>query len=74
MGNQLPFMRVTNVLIASCFFAGVSYLEAVIHHVPWFCTVTTVLIWLPQVYWFGLMYNGCVKVLRGPPKQNPKLD
>ena len=49
-------------------------MEAVIHHVPWFCTVTTVLIWLPQVYWFGLMYNGCVKVLRGPPKQNPKLD
>jgi hypothetical protein len=45
-------------------FSGISVLEAVIHHVPWFCTVATILIWLPQVYWFGLMLNGCISVVK----------
>jgi len=44
---------------------GASLLETITKHVPPICSISMIVLFLPQAYWFGIMIKGGLKVIKG---------
>lgn len=46
-------------------YSGASLLETITQHVPLICSISMLVLFLPQIYWFGIMVRGGLKVISG---------
>lgn len=51
---------------------GASIIDTITKHVPPVCSISMLVLFLPQIYWFGIMLRGGLKVICG--KDNTKDD
>jgi hypothetical protein len=52
--------------------SGLNFVKAVMK-TPWYCALGMAVSFLPQVYWFKLMFKGAIKMVRsrdGPAQMN----
>ncbi len=52
-------------------FSEATIWETMTVHVPFICSISMLFLFLPQIYWFGIMVRGGLKVLAG---ENVKED
>ena len=44
---------------------GASIIETIKSHVPPICSISMLVLFVPQIYWFGIMVKGGLKVIYG---------
>ena len=71
-GSIFEFTFTAALLLTLIFIAGASILETLKHHVPPICSISMLVLFVPQVYWFGIMVKGGLKVIYG--KDDSKED
>ena len=60
------------VKIMFAFLIGASIFDTITKHVPPICSISMLVLFLPQIYWFGIMLRGGLKVICG--KDNTTKD
>ena len=63
---------IRNYIMLKVPFSGIGFIEAILR-TPWYCAIGMVVSFLPQVYWFKLMFKGAMKMLRSRATVEPKL-
>ena len=53
------------IIFNSIIFSGASMFDTITKHVPPICSISMLVLFLPQLYWFGIMLKGGLKVICG---------